>query len=243
MNVSMRLLLTILILLLIPVAAHAQNLPSCAKLNQLWKTKYFDDFGIQDWKKDTFKCPSEEANVAGTFYLLDTLDIIDKNGNEVVDYYGEFARKIDLTFRNPVPYSQATDGILLVGSDLYGGNAHYAGANVLVHETRHLEKGYDPDHLRCTHGFNKGLEPAQCDEYWCGEGKKLNAAHSSYCDKSKGGSGYNLGLRYYLDLYHYTYGHSLTKKELRYAIRHVLDNRFNHVSKSQRQHIERMLKR
>lgn len=187
------------------------------------------------------------------FYLVDTLDIIDKDGNEVIDYYRPLADQIEFTFRSTLNYSSASGPALFIGSQLYdkiAGNVlsyedlSYTAAQIMVHEYRHSgEHNNDPKHVACTHGENTNEKVAACDEYWCGEGTKLNAKHRSYCDKSKGGSGYNLGLRYLIDLYRYPHGHSVPREGLRNAIRYDLNNHMNQVSKSQRQHVERLLKR
>jgi hypothetical protein len=125
----------------------------CRELNHLWQTKYRVDFRFADtWEVETFDCPSSAVGMAKAMYLLDSNRTMVSGGIQQVDFYA-WLKKTDPEIGAKILYkfagtSDFENNRIDVNMDkLIEGNPVII-ANILVHEGRHLEEGYNT-HVPC----------------------------------------------------------------------------------------------
>ncbi len=131
----------------------------CANLNMLWQTQYQNDFQFDDtWSFAPFECGSTDAKMAHALFLIDTMK---STGSKNFDFYN-WIKDVDPVFSRRLMFGYS-------GASYFG--AHRADLNIdklritnpveiagiVIHETRHLDQGYN-SHVPC-----KTDHKNQCD--------------------------------------------------------------------------------
>ncbi len=149
----------------------------CVNLNQLWQTKYRNDFQFDDtWSFESFECGTADANMAHALFLIDTMGGEQNDGTKGFDFYA-WMKQVNPVFSKRLIFGYS--GISYFGPHQIDINVDKIRtsnpvelAGVVIHETRHLDQGYN-SHVPC-----KTDSKNQCDMRL--ENDPLNGGAYSY---------------------------------------------------------------
>ncbi|KAB7613921.1 hypothetical protein F9L33_11220 [Amylibacter sp. SFDW26] len=130
----------------------------CAELNMLWQSKYQNDFQFDEtWSFELFECETAKAKLAHAIFLIDRMTV----EPEKFDFY-DWMKRVNPIFSqrlmfgySGISYFEAHQVDINIDKLRTSNPVEIAG--VLIHETRHLEQGYN-SHIPCSVD-----EKRQCD--------------------------------------------------------------------------------
>lgn len=210
-------------LLLFGVASGAQagdpdeyKTPPCSELNAAW-ARYRKQFTVAGFPKGAFLCPSEAANIAEAFYLIEHVKFHPQPGTPAPPYYAWLKHTVKY-----IAYDPAHDGKFAVANEPFEGDVTihadfseiplYQRAAVLIHEGRHL--GGERPHVVCKHGRHEGQET--CDPYFALDGT---------------GWAYSYGFNFMLWLARHSNYPYIERYDILALLRWELYNRYNDLDK------------
>lgn len=207
----MRILAVFGVLFVIAIPS-AQAAPACGTLNSLWKSKFHSDFDVT-WENKTFRCPSATSKVAKAIY-----DVYAPRTD--FNYYN-FAKgrvkemRFSQSCNKGVVATMYPSGKMTICPAFFS-DSESSRAGTIVHESVHASYR-DPGHVVCTRGYYKGRKA--CD--------------TRLTPRFDGSSGYNGEFRYFTELLGGANYNDLRKDLVRYSVKQMVLNRFNHVDSNE----------
>lgn len=196
----------------------------CGELNRHWQEKYRHDFIFASLSiADTFDCLSEQSGLAQALRLFEKLGE-GAPSDAPFDFYN-WVKDVRPSLQNtPLLFQIGRTNferrMVMLDSELLKSNNTIQIAAALVHETRHVEEGFN-SHVPCLDDISEQL---RCDDV-------LEA------DLTKGGA-YNYTVLFLERAIRSAHTTSRQKRRARRLLMTLLDHRFNRVSETLRTRYE-----
>ncbi|MGI9352712.1 MAG: hypothetical protein ACR2O3_14200 [Rhizobiaceae bacterium] len=191
----------------------------CNDLNSLWKEAYSKEFRFSDnWPSGKFKCLSPTSGMAQALHFLATTNFVQPEGQKF-DFY-QWVRKLNPVFEkglmlNSAGLSDITEKRIALSTIILEKNNPVEIANVIIHEVRHLEEGFN-SHVPCTRDW-----ALTCDQ-------RLND------DPFEGGA-YNFNMVFLHHVRQFSDADDTSKRRARKLMQPIFEKRFNLISPKDRE--------
>lgn len=192
----------------------------CLELNSLWSQKYRAEFEFsEDFGNSDFECPSITSGIVQGLHLLETTRFHSQEGSSALDFYSRI-KAINPKFETRPMLNLGGSAVfesnqITLNLEILHKNVPIEIANILVHEARHLEEGFN-SHVKCRLDRER-LCDAQLEK-----------------DPSTGGA-YNHNILFLHQILEYSNADRQTKNRAKKLMQNIFDTRFNAVNPGDRE--------